>query len=268
MGITVAIRTLNEEHNIHDCLEALQKQELKPAAILVVDNQSTDKTIEIAKRFSNTLPIEIIINNVKGFANGLNLAAENAGSEYIVYISADCKPDKKWLKHLYETAQLKHAHVVQGTEILSPSNEVHDALQRNWPPKTGSKKIRYFNNTNTLYHLPTLKLHLPFKSEIGGEDTLMSIDYRNKKLKAIQSYDAKVRHNKYSNIEDFKRHCRQHAKVCVKLMTMKPFYPRIYLHSYYWSLHDMILFIRYRDRKFLIIGYWRFVATLQGMLLR
>ncbi|MBL7068815.1 MAG: glycosyltransferase family 2 protein [Candidatus Omnitrophica bacterium] len=51
MGISVAIITKNEEKNISDCLKTADWAD----EIVLLDDNSTDRTIEIAKRFTNKI---------------------------------------------------------------------------------------------------------------------------------------------------------------------------------------------------------------------
>ena len=50
-SITVIIPARNEEGRLQPLLESLQKQSLKPKEIIVVDDESTDRTVQIAKDF-------------------------------------------------------------------------------------------------------------------------------------------------------------------------------------------------------------------------
>ena len=56
--VSIIIRTKNEERWITSCFEALLGQDYQDFEIIVVDNQSTDKTIEKIRQF----PVEKIIN--------------------------------------------------------------------------------------------------------------------------------------------------------------------------------------------------------------
>jgi glycosyltransferase involved in cell wall biosynthesis len=57
--ISVVIPTYNEEKDIEDLLESLNKQTFKNFEVIIVDNYSKDKTIEIVKRFKRKLNLRI-----------------------------------------------------------------------------------------------------------------------------------------------------------------------------------------------------------------
>ena len=53
--ISIIITTKNEEKNIKNILESLKQQTYKSVEIIVVDNNSTDKTKEIARQYTSLI---------------------------------------------------------------------------------------------------------------------------------------------------------------------------------------------------------------------
>ena len=49
--ISIIIRTKNEEDWIGHCLEMVYKQDFKDFEVVLIDNNSTDHTVEITKRY-------------------------------------------------------------------------------------------------------------------------------------------------------------------------------------------------------------------------
>lgn len=80
--ISVAIIALNEEKDLPRCLNSI-----RPFAneIVVVDSGSTDKTVEIAKRFG----AKVYYRKLDNFSNQKNFAAEKATGEWILSLDAD-----------------------------------------------------------------------------------------------------------------------------------------------------------------------------------
>lgn len=96
LKISVIIPAYNVEATIVKCLKALHRQILKPAEIIVVDDQSRDKTVKLAKRWSR------VISNVrrKGASGARNTGAEVAQGEIVAFTDSDCVPPKDWLKKI------------------------------------------------------------------------------------------------------------------------------------------------------------------------
>jgi glycosyltransferase involved in cell wall biosynthesis len=59
--VDVVIPALNEESNIAICLASILKQTLRPTRIILVDDGSTDKTIEYANTFAEQNSIELTV---------------------------------------------------------------------------------------------------------------------------------------------------------------------------------------------------------------
>ena len=96
--ISIIIRTKNEEKWIGHCLAMIEKQSFMDFEIILVDNESTDHTVQIAKRYNLSK-----IVNVKKFlpGNAINEGIRVSAGKYIVCISAHCVPkDNYWLETL------------------------------------------------------------------------------------------------------------------------------------------------------------------------
>jgi hypothetical protein len=79
--ISAIIITKNEEKNIEQCLESIKWVD----EIIVVDSESEDETIELAKKFTG----KIFIKNWEGFAPQKRYALSLTSFEWILHIDAD-----------------------------------------------------------------------------------------------------------------------------------------------------------------------------------
>lgn len=73
--------------------------------ILVVDNASTDRSIDFLKELSNTLPLKIIENKEnKTFSKANNQAVREARGEFILLLNNDIEPTYGWLNQMVQLA--------------------------------------------------------------------------------------------------------------------------------------------------------------------
>lgn len=109
--VSVIIPTYNVEKYIIECLESVLTQTYKNFEIIIVDNNSSDSTVSICKRFKNIYPetINLIFEEKQGAAFARNSGLRIAKGEWIQFLDADdlLKPKK------LET-QLKHANHSNG----------------------------------------------------------------------------------------------------------------------------------------------------------
>lgn len=96
MEATVVIPALNEERFIGDCLRSLRAQTVPPAEIIVVDNGSTDKTVEIAKKYAD----KVLILPGLSLRDMKQVGVEAAKTPIIVTTDADTVVPPEWLEKL------------------------------------------------------------------------------------------------------------------------------------------------------------------------
>ena len=81
MKITATVITLNEEHNIASALESLSWAD----EIVVVDSESSDRTVEIARGFTD----RVFVRPWPGYSAQKNFAAEQSSHDWIFSLDAD-----------------------------------------------------------------------------------------------------------------------------------------------------------------------------------
>ncbi|MGB0909410.1 MAG: glycosyltransferase family 2 protein [Nitrospirales bacterium] len=79
--ISALVITKNEAHNISDCLESVKWVD----EIIVVDAQSTDETVQLAKGFTE----QVFVRQWPGFGLQKNFGMEQATSDWILIVDAD-----------------------------------------------------------------------------------------------------------------------------------------------------------------------------------
>src|SRR5581483_11808472 len=85
--ITVIIPTYNEEKNLYNCLRSLTKQtyDQRKIEILIIDDNSTDKTVVIAKKFG----AKVIKSGFRHIERSKSIGIQYARGDYILFADAD-----------------------------------------------------------------------------------------------------------------------------------------------------------------------------------
>jgi glycosyltransferase involved in cell wall biosynthesis len=94
MKVSVVIPAHNEEKNIAATIEALLAQDYPNLEIIVVDNASSDKTSEVAKRYEGVsdISVKVVHESKKGLLQARERGRREAAGEIIVNMDADCLP--------------------------------------------------------------------------------------------------------------------------------------------------------------------------------
>ena len=150
--ISIIIRTFNEEKWIRHCLVKVFSQEFKNFEVVIVDNKSSDKTLEIAKSF----PIKKIITIDKYFPGlALNMGVQANKADFYTFLSAHCIPcQNDWLSNLYKSInQSKQIVGAYGRQIPLPNSEEIDKrdLLMTFSCESRISKIDgFFHNANSI----------------------------------------------------------------------------------------------------------------------
>ena len=93
--VSILVPSFNSEEFLAECLESALRQTHPRIEIIVVDDGSTDSSLQIARSFSSR-GVRVIQQENQGQAGALNTALEASQGEYIQYLDADdlLHPDK------------------------------------------------------------------------------------------------------------------------------------------------------------------------------
>ena len=107
MRTTFVVVNYNGEKYIERCMESILSQTCKKFRILVVDNASTDRSIQIIRNIADrNLRVEVIRNDENvGFAKAVNQALELIDSSLIALVNNDVFLDNKWLEEMVKSAR-------------------------------------------------------------------------------------------------------------------------------------------------------------------
>ncbi len=120
--VTLVIVNWNGEQFLERCLLALMGQTVKPHEIILLDNASSDKSLDIVRRF----PIVRVMarDQNTGFARGNNLAIEAASSEseWIALINPDAFAEPRWLEALLVASESNPEFDVFGSKLINAAD--------------------------------------------------------------------------------------------------------------------------------------------------
>ena len=114
--LSVVVPAHNEEEYIGSCIEALLNQTVRPHEIIIVDNNSTDKTAEIARRYEDIVVIE---EKKQGIFYARNAGFNAASGDIIVRTDADSLVSPNWLQSVVDHYENNNPAAVTGSLTFS-----------------------------------------------------------------------------------------------------------------------------------------------------
>ena len=97
--VCVIIPNLNGLRFLESCLESLTNQDFSDFSVVVVDNGSTDGSVEFVQAYDPSVELVRLPRN-EGFSFAVNRGIEVSESEYVALLNNDARPDARWLGHL------------------------------------------------------------------------------------------------------------------------------------------------------------------------
>lgn len=101
--VSVIIPTYNEENVIGDCLESLSKQTYKDLEVIVVDDGSIDRTLDVISTIHYSLfSIHLLAQKHLGPGAARNFGASRAKGDILVFVDSDMTFSNEFLENLVE----------------------------------------------------------------------------------------------------------------------------------------------------------------------
>jgi len=120
--ISIIIPHYNGYDILNNCLKSLYKSKLYNAEIIIVNNNSTDNSID-----KNQLEFpEVVILNLdynRGYAGGCNYGSTHAKGEFLVFLNNDTEVSIHWLTELMKTINNDSNISSVQPKILNKKNE-------------------------------------------------------------------------------------------------------------------------------------------------
>lgn len=112
-AVSVIIPVYNCGDMLRQCLESIENQSFKDFEVIIVNNASTDNSLQIAMEFSEKDKRFRLVENTSGGGAGSNRnkGVELAAGEYISFIDGDDRIDEYFLEKLYKAAKDNNADI-------------------------------------------------------------------------------------------------------------------------------------------------------------
>lgn len=116
--ISVVVTTKNEEQNIEQCLRSISEQSYRNLEIIVVDNNSNDRTKEIALRYTD----KVYDKGPERSAQRNYGMIDKSSGEYVMYVDADMILAPDLIKACLEFIERGEYLALQISEIVRGNN--------------------------------------------------------------------------------------------------------------------------------------------------
>lgn len=152
MNVSVVIPVYNNEEYINRCVESLLNQDTNDFEIIIVDDGSTDESLNICRRFQSDR-IKVFSKPNRGPASARNYGIDHCSpeSDFVMFVDSDDTVKKAYVSQMLEHASNNHL-VVCGMEDIYDTKQLNDIIE-----SSGVANIYedFWNNLDFLSRLRT-----------------------------------------------------------------------------------------------------------------
>ena len=145
--VSIIIINYNGKHHLQPCLESLLKINYNNTEIIIVDNNSTDDSVNfVSKNFPDVILIKL--NENKGFAEPNNIASKVATGELLLFLNNDTIVTPSFISELVKPIQqnsnvgICQSLLLKPDESIDSSGDFIDTLGIVYNSKTRISEIR------------------------------------------------------------------------------------------------------------------------------
>ena len=167
--ISVIIRTRNEEAWVGRCLSAVTRQEGVDFEVIVVDNDSADATLAVAREFD----VRVVTITTDGFSYGraLNDGIRASTGELVCCLSGHCVPENTnwlfWLATAFRDEQVAGAYGRQLPVQSTHAFDKRDLWNLFGPERRVQTADPFFHNANSMIRRSVWE-DIPFDEKSKG----------------------------------------------------------------------------------------------------
>ncbi len=252
MKFSLIICGYNEEKNIDACIKSCLEQNYPndEYEIIYVDNNSKDKSLELAKKY----PIICLTEIKQGLSEARNCGINNSKGEILVFLDVDLKLDKDYLKNHEKTFESKIVGA-GGGKVLPiiktwVSNYLGVSLFEGYPRFLKNKYVRTYPGCNLTIRKSVLKKVGLFKEGLitsegitrFAEDKDICERIREADFKILYNSKAIVYHKNTYNLKQLIKIWFKGAKGRVAMIKLEKKDPFSLLFKYNLPIFSVFLF--------------------------
>lgn len=195
--VSIIIATKNEQKNIGRLLKSLKNQSFTNFEIIVIDNFSSDKTVDIAKKYTHK-----VFQKGPERSTQRNFGLKKAQGQYVLFLDADMSLQKNvisqcynWMKKNHELSGVIVDEITRGSGFLAKVQALEKEIYRGQELMEAARFFRVSDVRKVASYDEVL---------IAGED--WDISQRLKKFGKLGHVSAKIHHHaSHSILSDLKK---------------------------------------------------------------
>lgn len=183
--VSVIIITYNSEGYIKECLESVIKFEEKNVEIIVLDNNSSDKTNEILTLFKNRIKLILSPENL-GFSKGNNLAVKSSSKEFLLFLNPDTKLTEPVIEKMQNFYRQNNDIGLIGPQLIMTNGQIQPSVKKLPTIKRAFDEFILNKKNSYSEYIPESKIPIEVEAVYGA-----TMFIEKKLFKLVKGFDEK-----------------------------------------------------------------------------
>ncbi len=144
--VSIIVLNFNGEKWLVKCLPTILDQDYSNTEVIVVDNHSTDNSLEFLNKYRSKIKIHQNLENL-GYAGGMNSGLKLSGGEFVLFLNNDITLEKGFISKLLKAFdEIPTLGVVQSKIVQMDHPDILDNCGAFW---TSTTFLYYYGNSKS-----------------------------------------------------------------------------------------------------------------------
>ncbi len=207
--VSIIIPAYNQDIFLEETLKSVLAQTYRDFECIIIDDGSTDSTLEISKKYADYKKVKYFYQENKGLAGARNTGIRLAKSKYIHFLDSDDIVNRNFLENMVNKLDNN-----EGVDVLSCAWILIDEAGREISSKIGPVR------SNNYFMDLILKNLFPVHAVILKKNIFDDVGLFNEKLAALEDWDMwlriAMRNYKFDVLDEIGVKYRRHGR-CMTL---------------------------------------------------
>lgn len=221
--VSIIVPVYNAEKNLEKCIKSIMSQTYAKLEVLLINDGSTDKSLEIIKRYENIdSRIKYFNKKNSGVSSARNYGIEKAKGKFVFFIDADDTIDKYAIENLIK--EYDETYLIGLNHCICKDNQINKRKYEKevYDPKEFFESIFKGKSLGVvwgyLFETKFLKNISFDENTFYMEDTIFLLDFfKCSNVKKIKFIDNNNYYNYYINNESITASAENIIKKCISI---------------------------------------------------
>ena len=156
--VSIIVPVYNAENYLDFCIQSILNQTYKNIEIILIDDGSSDRSLQICRTYQETNPRIIVLSGAnRGVSHARNRGLDTSSGDWIAFVDSDDCISKYFVEYLLETAEYNPSVIPASSLIRFSQDHEFQTTEKETQKKISSIKPTKMPAANAVFLAPNEK---------------------------------------------------------------------------------------------------------------